>query len=72
MYGLDLYGVHESIHSISKYLTHLDPRAAKKVREKYSFFFPRRSVKEEEEELSQGILGNNLKYFIDSVRKKSV
>ena len=57
MYGLDLYGVHQSIHEISSYMQRLDPRAAKKIRERYSFFFNKRNVNDEEHELSKGILG---------------
>jgi erythromycin esterase-like protein len=37
-YGLDLYSLHASIDAVLKYLERVDPRAARRARERYSCF----------------------------------
>jgi erythromycin esterase-like protein len=39
VYGLDLYGLHFATHEINQYLKQVDPKAAKKIRERYHATF---------------------------------
>jgi erythromycin esterase len=45
-YGLDLYGLWESLAEISQYLLKVDPRAAHRARETYKCFEPYRGLEE--------------------------
>jgi erythromycin esterase len=45
-YGLDLYGLWESLEEITRYLLRVDPRAAQAARETYKCFEPYRGLEE--------------------------